>query len=785
MDRSLYPDNVEVDHTALANTESTKISEILSRTLAVAQMGVVTGLRVTPNGSNTQRIDIAVGTAYAPNAEKVALSTAAVALALQDNTANVVNYVLLQYTETEALPDPSEDGLAILNTTVVSSGTVNILTKANYDLLSSDDKARSALIAIVVGSGGTIQQSAIAQPDPFVAVLAPSQPTLISGVSISAIDFATQTGDGVLDFDASPASGVSPLIPAPRIRWQAPGEGVPGVYQSISVNGAYTLTSSSGRTLTIRVISVNLPLIDQLETIRVDSLYAIPTPRFTAADYLHRTYLGSGTPSVRNPHGLTFEDLGGSPTGQVEEHQLFMHSNGIRRGSNSIFLFPSVIPVAGLPPDFISITGAIAGDTYTVNGKVLFGIADTQITFLTSVSSSISIYDLMLDEGGHPSRALRLEHPLAPTITGVALVDIDEEYGAGSYNLVYNRTLGTLQFDSGPTVRVRGDGNYTLYNSSGLKVVVNVGVSTNLGFGVLPVSGGPVYTDSITVYDKVSRKINFLLGNVVWDGSNVLGFTELLTNPKTAIDKRLFGTLGLPEIRQDVLDVDSKHAGFTYTVGDGKETFGDFDGPTGIAAALAVLATAGTPGSIFVKAGTYDPFSVSIPDITIVAGAGAIIDGIAAAGTAACVTLAASRVTIEGLQLDNATLGISQVSGNDCRSTSLIFGSGLTTILGYTAGLRNLHTGNKRMVRTLSADTTLTPFDDIVMVDATSAAKNITMPLSTACLRPIRLKKIDVTINAVNVLPSGGETIDLFTSTTFDTYLDSENFEPTGSGWIS
>jgi hypothetical protein len=785
MERALFPSSVEVDQNHLAYAESTKIDQILARTLAIAQMGVTQGLRVSANTINSQLLDVTAGEAYVQNGERAILATSQVGLALADNTNGVVNLVVITYTETEIQPEPHENGATILKTKVSSAGVVSVITNAAYEAMTTSDQDKIAIVAIVVATGGSIPGTAITQPAPYIAVLAPSQPSLISGVSITLIDFQTQPGNGTLDFDASPANGVSPTIPAPRIRWQAPGEGAPGPYVSISQNGSYNLVSSTGRTLTIAVIAVNLPLIDQSETIVVESLYTIPAPRFTAADYLHRTMVGSGAPSARNPHGLTFADLGGSPTGQVEEHQLFMHSNGIFRGSSEIFLSTAVVPVFGPSPDFISITSPVAGDTYHVNGKVLTTLSSNQIEFLSSVSTSVSLYDLLLNEGGNPSRALRLEHPASPTITGVAIIDCDESLVAGTYDLTYDRTAKTLQFNNGPLTLVRGDGNYAVYDEDGNRILVNVGESTELGFGVLPTTGGPTFTDSITVYAIASRKIFMRIGNVVWDGAGALGWTESLVNAKVTIDKREFGTLGSDQIRDDLVDADEKQFPATYTVGDGTDTFGDFNGPSAIQMAIDTLGGLGQAGTIFVKPGTYDPFTINVSDIALKASAGVIVDGINSTLTpGGCITVAASRTSFDGFRLKNAAYGVVQTSGNDNRGTGLIFDSSLGARFSYTAGLRNLYrdTANSCQKRTISSNTVLTPFDEIVLV---TASCTVTMPPAAACVGRVSIKKMFTAITAITVLPDGSDLFDGVDSTlSIDVYRSSLTFEPNTGGWL-
>jgi len=786
MDRALYPDSVEVDNSALGYTESTKIDQILDRTLAIAQVGILSGLVVSVNTTNNQLVDVSSGQTFVVNGELAVLSADQIGIPLADNTNGIVNYVIINYVETDTTPEPSEDGLNIEYTLVESAGVVSILTQAQYNALLPSDQQNMEVIASIVATGGAISPSLITQSSSFSNVLAPSQPSTITGVTIIHIDSTTPTGTGTLDFDASPPNSSDPSIPAPRIRWQSPGDGVPGTYVNIPSNGVYSLVANSGHTLTIQVISVTLPLIDVTEPIQVVSLYTQPIVRTTAADYLHRTYVGSGTPSTSNPHGLTFADLGGSPNQQVEAHQLLMHSNGIRKGSNSVFLYTSVIPVSGPSPDYIAITGPISGDTYYVNGVELLSITNNQITFLTSISFSRSLYDLFVDSAGTPGRALRVEHPVAPTVNGVVVIDLSDNIGAGNYDLTYDSAARTLTWGSGPPVLVRANGNYTLYDDAGNYVTLNVGVTTDLGYGTLPITGGPIYIDSIQVFAIVDRKIYFELGYVPWDGSDLLGWTVALTNPRQTMDKRLFGTMGLPDLRDDALDQSSDHAPDIYSVGDGKVSFGDFNGPVGIQAALNALASAGVSGLVSVKSGTYDPFLVAVDNVEI-HSSGAIIDGVSNTVTpGACISVQANNVTLAGFTVQNAGIGILQLLGNDCQGTDIIFGSGLTLPTSWVAGARNRYTGSLRQRKLLTANATLTPFDQLVLVNASAGAITLNLPLSTNCANNLTIKKIDTTVNAVTVVASPGtDTIDYAPSDAVDVYLNTISIEPTAAdGWI-
>ena len=783
MKRSLYPNSVEVDQTHLAYTESTKSEQLLDRTLAIAQVGIISGLAVTINGLNNQQIDVTPGQVVVPNGELAVVTAPVVGLALADNTLNVVNLVLVLYSETPYQPEPSENGVTIENTLVSAAGSVVVLTQAQYTALSTAQKAVHELIASITATGVAI--GAIDQSTPYINVIAPSQPVSIIGVEITGIDYTTSAGTGLLEFDAAPATGVDVLVPTPRIRWTAPGEGSAGTFVNIPINGTYTLLSNAGRSLTIRVISVILPLVDVSDFITVTALYNRPIPRFTAADALHRTYVGSGVPSPTNPHGMTFADFGGSASAQVDAHQLLAHSNGIRRGSATSFLSTAVVPVAGFPPDYISIVGPVPPDTYFVNGKTLLTLGAATVTFTAGVSSNVSLYDVYLDEAGNPARSLRTEFP--PGVGhGLAVADIDEGTISGSFNLVHTRTAAgsTLVWNGGPSVLIRASGNYRLHGSDGKWVLVNVGAfgGPDLGFSTLTGVNG-VYTDTITVAAPTDRKMNFLIASVVFNGNTGdLGWTEALINPRQTIDKRMFGMLGLPEIRDDALLLNSGHAGATLTVGDGRTSFGDYNGANAIQTAANLLTTGGL---IVVKSGIYDPFTISNSN-TSVEGVGLVsIDGLSAAASVFCINIAASRVRLKNLKLLNATSGITQTSGDDGQGENILFGTGLTANLTWIAGARNHYASPVKQLRTVIADAALTPFDEWVLVDATLGPVVLTLPLSTNCANILHLKKKDVTTNLVTAVKQGADTIDFTTEVGTDVYLDTITLEPTlASGWL-
>lgn len=688
MKKSLYPNDVEVDTQALNFTEDTKIDELLRRTLALGNQGIINGLRVTVNGTFTNTIDITGGEAMVADGN-ISTVTGLANVALIDNTAGGVNYVTVDYAEVDIIPEPLEDGTGTALTRRDELSSIVVRNAVTFAALTSAQLAKLTVIAIVTATGGALSSSSINQIEAFPSILYATQPVAVTGIDIRKVDFTMDVGTGVLDFDASPGNGLEPGTPAPRARWQSPNDAY-GPYVEISVNGQYVLTSFNGTTATIDVITAALPSVDVTENIPIQNLYAEDTPNFTARDMKHRSFLGSGTPTPTNPHGLTLEDIGGSTQNFIIEHQILEHSNGIQRESDPLFMFVTPIPIPGPTPDELNIVQGITGDSAYVNGRLIQQVTSTQLTFLISVSPNISLYDVYVDEVGIPKRALRAEHPASPTVTGVAVIDIDDEMPAGVKSLQYNLTNNTLSFDGGTPVLLRGDGNYTLYSATGDHWVrVNVGDTNDLGYGTLPNVGGPTFTDGITFGSPVSFIENLLIARVAWDGVNVLGYRDAVLQPMKATDKRRFGVTSRRDIADDQYRRDEVGDPATRTVGDGIETFGDYNGPSGIQEAINDLISASIAGSILVRAGIYDPFTLNHSDTKIIGeGASTIIDG---NGTAYAIRNQGSSNAYHDLVVQNATTGIQHDSGVNCRGYGLRFGGGLTTPIVVSLGTNNIY----------------------------------------------------------------------------------------------
>lgn len=90
----------------------------------------------------------------------------------------------------------------------------------------------------------------------------------------------------------------------------------------------------------------------------------------------------------------------------------------------------------------------------------------------------------------------------------------------------------------------------------------------------------------------------------------------------------------------------------------------------------------------------------------------------------------------------------------------------------------------KPQVSTIISNTTLTDLDSIVLVDATSGAKTITLPdAATATGKQLNIKKIDASANAVTITPAGSQKIDGSSSYSLATQNKYACVVSDGSNW--
>lgn len=108
--------------------------------------------------------------------------------------------------------------------------------------------------------------------------------------------------------------------------------------------------------------------------------------------------------------------------------------------------------------------------------------------------------------------------------------------------------------------------------------------------------------------------------------------------------------------------------------------------------------------------------------------------------------------------------------------------SGLT--LDYPTGL---HIESAQLTYPIAAKTgayTVTSFDEAITVDATSAPVTITLPTAVGRTRPVTVKKVDASGNAVTIDGAGSETIDGQLTRTLTAQWRSATLLPSGAGWV-
>src|SRR3989304_2126961 len=139
MDRSLFPDGTITDQPELGNTENTKIFHILRHRIDNWERGIHSGLILTVNPVNLNRVDLTPGTGYAPTGEFVEVLVNQLNIALAHNTLGAINFVYLFYTEVQTNPAPHETNGTIPNTRAGRSFRLLVLTSTQFAALPLTD----------------------------------------------------------------------------------------------------------------------------------------------------------------------------------------------------------------------------------------------------------------------------------------------------------------------------------------------------------------------------------------------------------------------------------------------------------------------------------------------------------------------------------------------------------------------------------------------------------------------------------------------------------------------
>jgi hypothetical protein len=562
MDRSLYPEGVEVRQADLQNTEDTRAFHILQRTIDNSSTGVVTGLLVTPTNTT---VNISAGYGYCPKGEFVELLSSITGIALADYTAGVKNYILLVYTETNSEARPHKSSGDSVPTQANRSYRLTVLTETAYNALPESDSNfdndsldRALVVAVVTaqGSGVDLIATNIELSSAFgggtTAVISGNLP----GVSIIRISDDTPSGTGTLDY----------VNATDELTWTAPGD-TSGVAQNVATGGVFALVSQPSEvTLTVLISDALLPVVDTNVPVTVTNIYKQNVLRHSALDTQHRSFIGSGIPKANNPHGLTPGDLGLGET-QTEFHQQVFHSNAVTSDSAPDFLKPTVY--ISTVPHRIQVVAPTAGDSVYIGGFPHQSINGTFITFTDIVEDVQALFDIYAIVGTGNGIAdfgkyerMRYDDDPPPDIAAVCqLRDLSDNHPVGAGVIQYISGAETLAYQApgdsmGPAFVIQSSWQretQRLY-SDNPDYWIDVFVRAQVYWGgVATVDEDVTINPQLTDEELADR---LLLCRTVFSGVGTgflgNGFDSFFNSPNEPNEKRRVGTSGYDRIGSDV-----------------------------------------------------------------------------------------------------------------------------------------------------------------------------------------------------------------------------------------
>lgn len=527
------------------------VESIEERFLGTALPGVEIGLTVIPGSDPNSKINVGPGTGFVPNGDRIYVGSVITNRAFA-NTVGVKYYVAFLYVEVEDSPLPERFNPVQHNTLVHDSYSLEVLTATQWAALTTSQRAERLLVAIITGTGGVITTASIQNAVLPGKGVYSSQPVYITGVFVKRIDQNTASGTGSLSFA---------LGSPPTLTWTAPGDSA-GAPRLITGTGDYTLTSGlpGGTWIIVSVTATQLPLTPATDGITVGRIYNPDIPALTARDELHRSLVGTGYPSVINPHGLSLEDLGVSEVGLTKEHQNIMHSNGIAKISDpgALVATPNVGGSGGFVNDYLAVAFPVGSDdTYYVRGRKLTSIAPSTVSF-DAVSAQLHLYEIYIDELGVLTRSERAVTTARQT-DGIWIIAMDEAIDPDTgYILWYSRDAGTncqIRWNGGP-IRSFVSGEYAS-NTHWLVLEGIDGRRVTVFIDDAQLPAGPITRqDTYTVNDPLDRLSYLILQQVAFDGNKGVGlqlFYSITGTTEFITDQRVFGTLG-PNAEADTLD---------------------------------------------------------------------------------------------------------------------------------------------------------------------------------------------------------------------------------------
>jgi hypothetical protein len=359
MDRSKFPEGVEVSQQALEHAQDATQYHLQQRFKDSVRSGRVSGLDISI-GTPETRISVSPGRAYTARGDLVE-SDGGLNLALENYAEDEPNYVCLFYRETPDLPQAHELNGTTPATILRRASELRIISKVQYDALpetsnvdlaedlttadlSGNTKDRTVIVGIVLGkgfSGGF--PNVFMQPDFTNGVIGqqPHLPRVMSAITTPNTDNPPKNFEGINIVSISNNAPVgtgwvhlnSGVNPHPyRISWsmtKSNGLDSPNGIATIEPypsglprGGAQILNVPSDDdadvVLTVEIFphlwemagisgpGGNLP---RTRNLVVRNLYDDVGQVFSPEDVLHRSKQGSYSPTPDNPHGLGYADL--------------------------------------------------------------------------------------------------------------------------------------------------------------------------------------------------------------------------------------------------------------------------------------------------------------------------------------------------------------------------------------------------------------------------------------------------------------------------------------------
>lgn len=557
MERSKYFNYTRPTATQLNYTEDSRARSVLRRTDSACQPGIVSGFIVTVNGGDKTLVDIGVGTGYTggrypsldvsgdDSGERISTiisgttDTTGIALALY--TLGVKNYISLVYAETES--NPLTEIFYPFNSydTEVEEGfTVSVMTEANWNLLSVAQKRERILIAIVTakGVGVALTSADIQQVVQPLNHPTPSAPINVTGTTFTGIAPTTPLGTGTLRYVSA----------TQQLFWTAPGD-TEGTGVSVSSSGVYTVYSNdTAYWVKITVVYAALPGADISDSISISSLYGKTIPRFSAKDTLHRDMLGTGTPSVTNPHGLSLSDLNG---GTLEHADLY-HKNGISCDADKSALGQLSCAIVANHIEIVNLGG------YT-NSFLIDGQSYETLTGYAAGSPGVILFDdalasadylIYVDSAGVPQRVQIADYTPGGMAdyqvlfsANIEILDMHNTL-AGLCTLTWDSVASTLRYAcpvaaAGTPVKVMKDnfggggvhsGIYKVYASDNVDYII-VSVTGDLGGSTSSTFTSNLVDADISGHDETLLKLAVVTFNTIANTlSNVRDIRQFATS---------------------------------------------------------------------------------------------------------------------------------------------------------------------------------------------------------------------------------------------------------------